>query len=472
MKDDITRQLVSRIRSGEDFTRSEELSLVVRLAIPAIFAQIATVLMTCIDATMVGNLGAREAAAVGIVTSSTWLFWGLGSAFIAGYPVLASHRIGAKDYEGARALLRQGLTATGITGLVLALVGILISGPLPGLLGAAAEVIPEATIYFAIYTAALPILFVSYFAGSMLRSTGNIRIPALLNILMCVEDVIFNALLIFPTRTLEFLGLSITLPGAGLGVAGAALGTVLAEICTALPMLWFACVKSPELSLKNRPGRFWPEALHFKRAVKIGIPIGCQHIAMCTAQVVSTMIVAPLGTFAVAAHSLAITAEGLCYMPGLGIAEAATSLTGQCIGAKRKNLAWRFAKLSIGSGVAVMTVMGVLLWFAAPAMMAVMSQVPEIIELGASVLRIEAFAEPVYAAAIVTYGVFVGAGDTLAPCLMNLGSMWLARLPAAFFLSHVYGLKGVWLAMCGELIFRGAIFLVRFKSGRWLEKKA
>lgn len=469
MKDSVSQRLIGKIRSGESFTRAEELALVIRLSIPAILAQFANVLMQYIDAAMVGNLGAVEAAAVGIVSSSIWLFWGLGSAGITGYSVLASQEIGAKSYPTARKLLRQGITVAVATGAILGAVGLMISPWLPGFLGASADVAREGTKYFAIYTAAMPLLFLSYEAGSMLRASGNIRVPSFLNIFMCVEDVVFNYFLIFPTRLVTFLGFTFTMPGAGMGVAGAALGTVLAELCTAVPMLWYVCTRSPELAIRGEKGRFLPEFPLLKKVFKIGIPVGLQHTVMCCAQVASTMIVAPLGTIAIAANSLAITAESLCYMPGYGVSDAAASLTGQCIGARRENLAMRFGKIAIATGLGVMTVMGVLMFIFAPIMIGLMSNVPEIIDLGATILRIEAFAEPMFAASIVAYGVFMGAGDTLIPCLMNLGSMWFVRLPAAWLLARTFGLKGVWIAMCGELIFRGMIFLLRFRGGKWLK---
>ena len=467
MADTVTEHLFSRIRSGEALSAAEQLALVVRLAIPAILSQFATVFMNYIDAAMVGNLGAVEAAAVGIVGPTTWLFWGLGSAGITGYSVLASHRIGAKDFIDARKLLRQGLTVALFSGLVLAAAGLLICGGLPAFLGAKPDVQPLASLYFGIYTAAMPLLFVSYSAGSMLRASGNIKAPSMLNILMCVEDVIFNFFLIFPTREVEFLGVAFTAPGAGLGVAGAALGTVLAEAATMIPMVWLVCARSPVLAITGEKGRFLPEAHFFRSAFRIGIPVGCERTAMCVAQVLSTMIVAPLGTIAVAAHSLAITAEGLCYMPGYGVSEAATTLSGQCTGAKRPALGKRIAWISVATGMAIMTVMGAAMYVFAAPMMDVMTNDAEILELGARVLRIEAFAEPMFAAAIVCHGIFVGAGDTLAPCLMNLGSMWFVRLPLAWLLASTMGLPGVWIAMCGELFFRGAMFLIRLRSDRW-----
>jgi Na+-driven multidrug efflux pump len=198
--------------------------------------------------------------------------------------------------------------------------------------------------------------------------------------------------------------------------------------------------------------------------------MGLQHMLMGGAYVVSTYIVAPLGTVAIAAHSLAITVESLCYMPGYGIAEAATTLVGQGIGAGQRTLTRSFAHLSVGLGIIVMTLMGILMWIFAPQLMTLMSPVQEVITMGTSVLRIEAWAEPLFAAAIVCNGVFVGAGDTLKPAIMNLLSMWGVRLTLAWYLAKDYGLKGVWMAMATELTFRGIIFLWRLFVGKWNQK--
>ena len=101
--------------------------------------------------------------------------------------------------------------------------------------------------------------------------------------------------------------------------------------------------------------------------------------------------------------------------------------------------------------------------------MALMTPVEEIRQLGTACLRIEAFAEPMFAASIVTYCVCVGAGDTLRPSLINLGSMWLIRLSLAYALASNYGLQGVWFAMAVELCIRGLLFLVRLMRGRWMK---
>lgn len=191
---------------------------------------------------------------------------------------------------------------------------------------------------------------------------------------------------------------------------------------------------------------------------------------ICGAQIMTMVIVAPLGVFAIAANSFAVTAESLCYMPGYGIADAAATLVGQSLGANRVRLAQSFAYLTVGTGMVVMTFMGVLMYLFAPQIIGIMTPVEQIRDLGAKVLRIEAFAEPMFAASIVAYSVFVGAVDTLVPCLMNLLSIWGVRLTLAAVLAPKLGLRGVWIAICIELCFRGIIFLVRLFRKRWLRR--
>ncbi|WP_287646617.1 MATE family efflux transporter, partial [Bacteroides sp.] len=137
--------------------------------------------------------------------------------------------------------------------------------------------------------------------------------------------------------------------------------------------------------------------------------------------------------------------------------------------AGRKKLTRSFAHITVLMGMAIMGVMGILMYLFAPQIIGMMTPVEEIRLLGVMALRIEAFAEPMFAASIVAYGVFVGAADTLVPCLMNLFSIWAVRLTLAAWLAPTLGLQGVWIAMCVELCFRGLIFLVRLKRGRWLK---
>ena len=463
-----TDYLLSLIREGKRMTLGQQLRLTAYLSVPAIMAQVSSIAMQYIDASMVGSLGANAAASIGLISTTTWLFWGLCAAAATGFSVQVAHKIGAGDFAGARKILSQSDTATLIFSSLLAVGGICISGMLPGWLGGDEAIRDDSSLYFRIFALFLPALQLNFLAGGMLRCSGNMRVPAMLNVLMCVLDVVFNFFLIFRSRQAEWLGVELTVPGAGLGVEGAALGTVLAELVTAGAMMGYLCRRSPMLKLSGERGSFLPRRETLRKAVRISLPMGFEHIAICGAQIITTVIVAPLGIVAIAANSFAIIAESLCYMPGYGISEAATTLVGQSLGAGRIRLLRRFANITVWSGMLIMGVMGALMYAAAPQIIGVMTPVEEIRTLGIEMLRIEAFAEPMFAASIVAYGVFVGVGGTFVPSLMNFGSIWGVRLTLAAWLAPTMGLRGVWLAMCIELCFRGAIFLARLWGGRWI----
>ena len=462
-----TDYLLSLIREGKQMTLGQQLRLTAYLSVPAIMAQVSSIAMQYIDASMVGSLGANAAASIGLVSTTTWLFWELCAAAATGFSVQVAHRIGAGDFAGARKILRQSIAATLVFSSLLAAVGISISGMLPGWLGGDEAIRSDSSLYFGIFALFLPALQLNLLAGGMLRCSGNMRVPSMLNVLMCLLDVVFNFFLIFPSRQVEWFGVTFTTPGAGLGVEGAILGTVLAELITAGGMTWDLCRRSPMLRLSGERGSFLPRKETLSKAFRISLPMGFEHMAICGAQIATTVIVAPLGIIAIAANSFAITAESLCYMPGYGISEAATTLVGQSL---RIRLLRRFANITVWSGMLIMGVMGALMYVAAPQIIGVMTPVEEIRMLGIEILRIEAFAEPMFAASIVAYGIFVGVGNTFVPSLMNFGSIWGVRLTLAAWLAPTMGLPGVWLAMCIELCFRGAIFLARLWGSNWIYK--
>ena len=415
--------------------------------------------MFYIDAGMVGSLGAEPSAAIGLVEPATWLIFSLVSAVTMGFSVQVAHFIGANDFPKARAVMRHGYVFGLCFSLLMLLIAFLIGPRLPIWLGGGADIQHDAMVYFLIFSCITPFHLIEYMSGAMLKVAGDMRRPSMMAILMCVLDVIFNYFLIFPTRTISLFGIELTMPGLGAGVAGAALGSLLAFVCVALPLAYYAIFRSPILAWKQDIERFSWRWQYIWNALKISAPMGLQYLLMNGAQLVSTMIVAPLGNIAIAAHSFAITAESLCYMPGYGISEAATTLVGQSVGADRRDLHRSFAWMTVFLGMIVMAFMGVVMYIFAPEMIGLLSPVTAIQDLGTSVLRIEAFAEPFFAAAIVAYSVCVGSGDTLKPSMINLGSMWLIRLTLAYCLASQYGLRGVWFAMAVELSLRGMMFI-------------
>lgn len=444
--------LLAKIRNGEEMTRREKISLIIDLSIPSMLAQITTVMMFFIDAAMVGHLGAAQSASIGLIETTTWLMGSILSAVSVGFSVQVAHFIGANDFSNARHVFRHALVCGIGFSVFMAIVGVTVAPMLPFWLGGKADIAPMSSAYFLIFSITLPAVLVYHLTAAMLKSAGEMRVPSALSIMMCCLDVLFNYLFIYIL---------------GLGVTGAALGTMTAYILTAMPMSWQAMWKNKILALNLDHAQFVWKWKFVRNAAKISLPIAVQNILMGSAQVVSTLIVAPLGNAAIAANSFAITAESLCYMPGYGVGDAASTLIGQTYGAGRRRLCYNFAHLTIGTGMIVMAFMGMVMFVFAPEMIGFLSPVEEIRQLGTEVLRIEAFAEPFFAAAIVSYSVCVAAGDTLKPAMMSLFSMWCVRLTLAWWLSQSHGLRGVWIAMATELTFRGSIFLLRIWKGRW-----
>lgn len=458
------KELLLKLRNGDKLTLKDSIKLTIQISLPAIMSQISTIIMEYADASMVGRLGAHDSASIGLVSSSTWLIGGLLNAASLGFSVQLAHRIGAKDNKEARNIMKIGLLSTMLFSIVMLLIAISIAKWLPSWLGGNKAIIDHASLYFLIFACQLPFQQLNNVAGGMLQASGNMKTPSLLNILMCLLNIFFNLLLIFPSGTVG------SLPGWNLGVAGAALGTAISQAIISLIMLYWLLRRSDLLKLRKG------EKMHFSKgylisAFRIALPVALEQIAQDGAQIVSTRIVAPLGTKAIAANSFSVTAESLCYMPGYGIGVAATTMIGQSIGAKRDDLTYRLGWLVTILGMAVMSITGILMYIFAPFMLATLTPRPSIQMLGVRVLRIEAFAEPLFAASIVATGVLRGTGDTMIPSLFNLVSMWLVRLPLATLLSPKIGLVGVWSAMAIELSVRGILFLWRLSKRNWSTKE-
>ena len=434
----------------------EQFKLTLLLAWPSILAQLAMCLMSYIDAALVGRLGSAQAASIGLVSTTTWIFGSFCYGTSSGFSVQIAHRCGAKDFAGARRIFRHGFVVAVCVSVLLALVAVAIHGALPHWLGGTPEILSDASAYFLIYALCLPLLQVAIFSEAALIASGNVQVPGILSVAMCALDVIFNYLLIFVLD---------------MGVRGAALGTGLATACAGAFLLWYAARRSKELRQTAVERSEKDEKLILRQAFGISWPLWVQNLISRGAYIAATVLVAPLGTIAIAANSFAIIAEGFCYLPGYGMEDAATTLVGQSLGAKRPDMAKRFAWMTIGTGASMMTFLAVLLWIFAPQIMGLLSPDPEVVALGAKCLRIEAWAELFYAVSIVAYGCCVGAGDTLVPSAINLLSMWVIRLGLALFLIPRYGLAGYWVAMATELSVKGVIFAVRIARGRWMKTR-
>ena len=422
-----------------------------RLSLPAILTQITSIAMQYIDSAMVGALGANASASIGLVSTSTWLIGGIIGGVSAGFSVQASHRIGGGDDRGARTVVRHGLVTGMLIAAILAALAALISEPLPRWLHGDEAIRADACAYFLTFALMVPFSQLNSLCASFLQSAGDMVSPSVLNAVMCVLDVFFNALFI-----------------PRCGVFGAGLGTASACAVVSLLMAAQCLLRNSHLHMRRKE----MDAVHgaiLKKAFRIGFPVALQEVFLCAAMVVQTRIIAPLGAVAIAPHSFAVTAESLCYMPGYGIGAAATTLVGRNIGAGKHAEAKRCGNICTAMGGVFMGVTGAVMMLICPLVFRMLTPDAEVRTLAAQVLRIGLLAEPLYGVSIVAAGALRGAGDTLVPSLMNLASIWGVRLGLALVLTPRFGLWGMWTAMAVELCVRGLLTLLRQRTTKYYE---
>lgn len=384
---------------------------VLRLSLPAILEQIMFTAVTYVDTAMVGVLGASATAAVGINSSCVWLIGGTLSAMGVGFSVQIAQRAGANDIEGARNVVRTAVFTCISVGIVAGILLQMIAPFIPVWMGGAPEVIPLAQDYVRIYLMGVPFSILAMVFSPTMRSLGDMKTPMILNITGNIINCVLNFLFIYDTRTLTLFGNEFTMWGAGWGVSGAAFGTAVSNTFVGIFMFSAVMIRENPLKVPLR-SCLRPQKNIIVRMIGLGAPVAFERAIVASGQVVSTRLVTGLGTLPLAAHHLANTAESISYLPGEGIAYAATTLVGQSVGAGDVHKAQMYGKTCIKVSIAIALGGGLILFLFPKQLMGIFSSDMEVIALGASVLMIEAFAQPMLATSTVSSGSFRGAGDS------------------------------------------------------------
>ena len=450
-------------------------STVLKLSWPAILEQIAFTVLSFADTAMVGVLGASCTAAVGIVSPVLWLTNGLIAAVSMGLSVQVAHAVGAEEYQQGQRVIRQSMGMALLTGLLLSAAALLLTPVLPTLLGAEPDVVPLAKSYLWVISFSMLFNSVEVVFASILRCMGNTRAPMVANLIAIFLNIILNFLFIYPSRTVEWQGHSLWIPGCGMGVAGAALGTVISIAVAGFLVVYTSAAGRAGDGLTFRWEGFGAlfrfDADVLQRAAQLGIPVALERAAIALGQVVYVRIVATMGTVAVAAHHLAVQAESLSYLPAFGFSIAATTLVGQAVGARLKDEAKRFGTIAANVGLISMTFTGILLFVFSAPLITLFTQDAAVIELGSRLLKIVAFAQPLQSYQLIYTGALRGAGDSRWPFYINLCGVWGIRVLCSLILVLGFGLglEWVWGAMLLDLCFRGIVCWKRFANQRWYQ---
>lgn len=445
--------------------------MVMLLAWPAIAEMFLSTLVQFVDTAMVGGLGAVAIAASGLSHSPVMLINGIFAALGVGSTALVARFTGAREGESANKVAQQSLLVGMALSIVFTVLMLLFAPLIPTIMGAEPDVIPVAATYLRILSATFVLAFSAFILNGVLRGAGDTKTPMQVNIFANILNVIGNFFLIFPTRDilLNLPGLGetlLTIPGAGLGIVGAAIATALSRGVAGLIVLYIL------FSGRHGVRIAFSLKLDFdiiRRIIKIGLPASGERVIMSGGQMIFSSIVLGLGTAQYAAHHLAIVAESISYMPGFGFSMAATTLVGQALGAGNAKLAEESGYTTWKLGAIVMVAMGVVFLAIPEYLIRIFNSDPEIVRYGAMCLRMVALAQLPFSSSSIMTGALRGAGDTIPPLIIAAVGMWGVRLILAWLLviQLNLGLMGAWMAMVIDLWIRGTITFLRFRGGRW-----
>ncbi len=439
--------------------RKENLKSFIVLALPIVAEEILSTLLQYVDTAMVGQLGASATAAVSLTSTVNWLIYSLFASFGISIVAMISSSLGAKDYEKIEKSSSMAFTLSIAMGLVIGIIAIALSPFIPKWMNADEAIQPLASLYFAIISAAIPFRAFIIIGSSSLRAIKDSRTPMIINLTANVLNIILNYLLIYTFS---------------LGVKGAAIATLISYGVGAIIM---AVVWKRKTIVSYRKIYLKPEKELVKEAFTITLPAAMTNTTSCLGHIVFASLVSSMGTVIFAAHSIALSAETIFYVPGYGLRGATSTLIGISLGEKDKEKFRIIEHQAVVITIMMMTVTGALLYFFARPVMSFFTPDENVIREGTRILKLIAFTEPLFGLMIVSEGVYYGLGETKYPFIIETIGAWGIRiLFTKIALTYLNAdLLGVWLCMALDNTFRslGLTLPIMFKKGnRLFERKA
>ena len=442
------------------------LPIILALAWPTMLEQLLQTAVQYIDTALVGSLGTAATAAVGATTTVNWLVGSTISALGVGFLAYISQARGAGRDEDARRATGQAVLAVLVCGVAFTVLTLGLSPYIPRWMQVDAPIRPLASRYFFILYTPMLARVATILFGTVLRAAGDTKTPMKVGVWVNLINVTLNFLLIYPTREISLWGVSLSLPGAGLGVEGAAVASAIAFAVGGV-LITIALWRHPLLSPKGQSVR--PDWQVLKPCLRVALPNALQRFGTSFGYVAFASMVNSLGGVATAAHTIANTVESAFYIPGYGMQAAAATLAGNALGAKDEGGIRRLGRTILAIEVALMVVSGSLLFAFAPQMMRLFSKDQQVILLGATVLRMVAVSEPFYGVSIIIEGMLQGMGHTLYPFVCNILGMWGVRIVGTYLCTQMlsYGLTAAWGCMIAHNLLLFALFTGHYLSGRW-----
>ena len=441
-------------------------SIIMALAWPTIVEQLMHTAVQYIDTAMVGSLGVEATAAVGSTTTVNWLVGSTISAISIGFLAYIAKAIGENDEKKTKKAVAQATLAVLFVGIFSTLITLSLSKQIPIWMRVEESIRATASMYFFILYAPMLFRTSSIIFGTVLRASGDAKTPMKVGALVNVINVVLNFLLIYPTRSVEIASIALKIPGAGLGVIGAAAASSIAFVFGGIYMA-LAVFRHKRISPMGES--FKPDWAVLGPCLRVATPNMAQRFGTSLGYVVFASMINSLGGIATAAHTVANTVESAFYIPGYGMQSAAATLAGNAYGAKDKDRMRELSRIFIPIEIALMTISGALLFIFSRPLVSIFSDNQEVINLGTKVLNMVAISEPFYGFSIIVEGFMQGVGKTKLPFVFNLCGMWGVRIVGTFICTQILAMTliSAWGAMIAHNMLLFVLFVIVYKKGTW-----
>lgn len=432
----------------------------VRIAWPSITESFLISLVGMIDTMMVGGLGSRAIAAVGLTTQPKFVGLAVFISLNVAVSAIVARRKGEQNKESANSVLTQAVQITLILAAVVSVVCVAFASPIIHLAGSAEDTHAEAVTYFRIIMGAMVFNVLSMVLNAAQRGAGNTKIAMKTNLVSNGVNIVLNYLLI---------GGKLGFPK--LGVAGAAIATVIGtviacgmSICSMLHEDQFICLRGAKWF------RFDKNSL--AALANIGSSTLAEQIFLRLGFLTYSIIVAHLGTDAFAAHQIGMNLMSISFSFGDGLSVAAVTLVGQSLGAKKERLAQVYATLCQRMGVIFSLSLSVIFVLLGREIFMMFTDEIIILDYGVMIMRMMTVVVFLQIAQVVYSGCLRGAGDTKYTALVSLISVAIVRPGAGWLFCYPLGLGlfGAWLGLAVDQMVRFVMTYLRFKSGKWTKR--
>ncbi|MCR5271465.1 MAG: MATE family efflux transporter [Lachnospiraceae bacterium] len=431
-----------------------------QLILPLLLEQILVMLVGLVDTVMVSKVGESAVSGVSLVDMINQLIFTILAALATGGAVVTSQYIGKKEKEKACSTANQLLYVLLFAALVVLVVSLLFARPILSVLFGAIEddVMSAAMAYFIISALSYPFL-AAYNAGAALfRSMSNSKVTLKMSILMNVLNVIGNTIFIF---------------GLNMGVAGAALGSLLGRASAAVAINILLADKKNIIhySKPQKPYVDWDD---IKRILYIGIPNGLENGIFQMGRIIVVSIIALFGTTQIAANAVANNFDGIGIIPGNAMMLAMITVVGQCVGAGEYKQAAYYTKLMTAVTYITFVFWDGFLIATLPWTIQVYNLSEETLELAKLLITIHCgMAVVLWPMSFVVPNALRAASDVRFTMIVSITSMIVFRVLFSVILGIHFGMGaiGVWIAMIIDWVCRSVFFVGRFKSGKWKLKK-